>query len=339
MTPHKVSRHLDPKGGPMRLVDYSTARPTPAQIRAAGYGGVMRYLSTYPPKNLDAAERDALLGAGLVIGLVWETTAARSAQGSAAGTADAQAAEAQADALGYPSSCPVFYAVDFAATPGQVLSYFAGVVGAARRPVGVYGSASIVEAVPVPWKWQTAAWSNGRISAQAHLYQVVGAAPIPSTDTNFLLRPVPLWGASTVAQVLVAPPGSSVTAPPAPAIAAPAPAQEDDMAYLVSSPSYGKALLSGSRLIGIHDQATVDAWAAKVGTPVPITDVDFLEHHDDTNLGVLLYNPPEAGGRGWAHLFGGRAVPLGDQATVDALKGKGVEVQTLSAADFARYVG
>lgn len=179
------------------LVDYSKQIPPAPTIGAAGYSGALRYLSLDPAKNLTPAERDALLTAGLAIGLVWETTTGRAGAGVAAGVADARAAEAQARALGYPQGAPIFYAVDSGAlTAAAVTLYFQGVMSVATFPVGVYGSASIVEGVPAPWKWQTSAWSNGVISPQAHLYQRVAPTvtnPIPGTDENVVLHPLPLW--------------------------------------------------------------------------------------------------------------------------------------------------
>lgn len=177
----------------MLIVDYSWTHPDPAVLRAAGYVGVMRYLARkVDAKLLQAAERDALHAAGLGIGLVWETTASRAGDGEAAGIADALTAEGLADGLGAPRELPIFYAVDFDATAAQVAPYFDGVRANARRPVGLYGSFRIVEGVDVDWYWQCAAWSRGRISDRAHLYQRIGA-PVPGTDENRVYRPLPLW--------------------------------------------------------------------------------------------------------------------------------------------------
>jgi len=178
------------------LVDYSFARPDPAAIKAAGYVGVMRYLSNTPGKNLSAAERDALHAAGLSIGLVWETTASRAGQGLLAGRADAQAACAQAKALGYPINCPLFFAVDYDAAPSAVAPYFVGIKAVATYPVGVYGSYRIVEASSVPYHWQASAWSGGKVSSRAHLYQRLRptvAHPVAGADENLLITPLPLW--------------------------------------------------------------------------------------------------------------------------------------------------
>ena len=215
------------------LIDYSAARPTPATIKAAGYSGVMRYLSTDPGKNLQPAERDALLAEGLSIGLVWETTAARSADGFAAGAADAKAAEEQAAALGLPAGLPIFYAVDFDADPAAVKGYFDGVHSVATRPVGIYGSLRVVDtALTGGWAtyaWQSCAWSGGVVSQRAHLYQRLRATvpnPISGTDENIVLRPFPLWTAIPSSAASDVPPVFTKPTPaPAPKpVAKPAPA-------------------------------------------------------------------------------------------------------------------
>lgn len=206
------------------LVDYSMAKPSAATIKAAGYAGAMRYLSTDPSKNLTPAERDALLNAGLSIGLVWETYATRAGAGAAAGAADAKAAEAQAKALGLPAGLPIFYAVDFGANPAAVKPYFLGVKSAAARPVGIYGSISVVDtALTGGWAtygWQTVAWSAGKVSTIAHLYQRLKATvahPIPGTDENIVLRPFPMWTkAAPVPPKPPVPPAPKPPVPPAP---------------------------------------------------------------------------------------------------------------------------
>lgn len=260
-----------------QLIDYSTARPSPASIRAAGYSGVLRYLSNYPPKNLSASERDGLLAAGLTIGLVWETTATRANQGFSAGQDDARAAEAQADVLGYPGGCPIFYAVDYDAVPSAVTPYFAGATSVASRPVGVYGSANVVEGVPVPWKWQATAWSRGRVSPQAHLYQRVGGTTLAGTDVNDLLNDLPLWGGASIVSNLLAT-GGTVTGVPTltPLVPLTPTVQEDDMrifrrnsdgAVFLAAPGHVTVLTPEQyqtwQNLGVHAQG-MDDWPLEV---------------------------------------------------------------------------
>lgn len=214
--PVPVPAPVTPTGGIMPLIlDYSFARPDPKAMRV-NYAGAMRYLSSgvvspaqTNPKDLTKDEVNKLFAAGLSIGLVWETTAQRALGGRGAGVADANAAEAQATALGFPSNCPIFYGVDFGASSAQmatVLAYFGGVRSVAHRPVGVYGSFNVVEAVHaagVPYVWQTSAWSNvlingkwvAQVSTKAHLYQRLYATKpkISGTDENIMLIPLPMW--------------------------------------------------------------------------------------------------------------------------------------------------
>jgi glycoside hydrolase-like protein len=162
-----------------QVVDYSWARPGGGTIKNAGYVGVMRYLSYEPGKTINQAELDDLRSNGLDLGLVWETTANRAMSGRVGGQADAKAGLGQADSLGYPSSCPLYFAVDFDASEAQqvvINQYFQGacdVLGVGR--VGTYGSFYVVErcfaAGVASYGWQTLAWSGGQVSGKAALYQ------------------------------------------------------------------------------------------------------------------------------------------------------------------------
>lgn len=176
------------------VLDYSFARPDPRTIKAQGYVGVMRYIGGSASKQLTAAEAQHLHAQGLWVGLVWEGAADRAGLGSMAGRADAQAAEAAADRLGYPMDAVIFYAVDFDATPDRVRPYFDAVRAAARRPVGIYGGIKVTSAGLAPYRWQAAAWSSGQLDQAGHLYQRIKPThPIPGTDENALLHAFPAW--------------------------------------------------------------------------------------------------------------------------------------------------
>lgn len=184
----------------MLVVDYSWAHPAPAAIRAAGYSGVMRYLSTKrDAKVLSASERDALHAAGLAIGLIWQVTKDEAKGGHAAGVDRGRWASDLADELGYPAAAPQFFAVDYETTGPAVQPYFDGISTTCRREVGAYGTYDVVEQLRgVPWLWQCQAWSKGRLSEKAHLFQRVGhtspaRAALGTTDENRLYRPLPLW--------------------------------------------------------------------------------------------------------------------------------------------------
>ena len=209
-------------------IDYAWQHPTPAAIKADGYSAVLRYLSNDPSKDLTVAEAAALHAAGLSIGLVFETTATRAGSGSGAGYADASAAERAATALGYPITCPIFYAVDYDATPLDVFAYFTGISQVAHHPVGVYGSFRIVEAIMgyppdgrgklASYGWQATAWSYDVeqqrvvVSQHAHLFQrlrrtlgpLAGVADT-AWDEDVILAPLPLWAPGAVAAPKPAP--------------------------------------------------------------------------------------------------------------------------------------
>lgn len=160
-------------------IDFSSARPGGAAIRAAGKTFVIRYL--YPDgqggKGLDGSEVADYRAHGLLIGTVFETSAARALAGFAAGAADAHTAAAQLAALGMAGT-PVYFAVDFAATTAQnatIASYLDGaasVLGVDH--IGLYAGFGPIDAlvgVHCKYGWQTYAWSGGRVSAKAHVYQ------------------------------------------------------------------------------------------------------------------------------------------------------------------------
>lgn len=220
-----------------QLIDYSYARPSPASIKGAGYAGVVRYLSPTSGKNLGAAERDGLLAAGLSIALVWESDGVTTG-GPGVGASHARTANAQANALGYPAGCPIFYATDHDYTAAAVAGYYQGVASAGGRPWGIYGGIKVIDGINAPYYWQTGAWSSGRVSARAHLYQRIGGATISGTDVNDVRLALPLWSTSFgsaggIVSGTVHIPGAPVfptqSAPPAPTIAP----SEEDMITLI----------------------------------------------------------------------------------------------------------
>lgn len=173
----------------------------------------MRYLSHEPSKDLSISERDRLHGAGLFIGLVWETTATRASQGYNAGKSDAIEANNKANDLGWPIPIPLFAAVDFDATVAQVRDYFRGWKENSLRPWGVYGSYGVVDGIMneglATCAWQTAGWSgNGtgsggsfhcadgsvrRLSVHSCMFQDIAGTPFANTDHNAVLRDTITW--------------------------------------------------------------------------------------------------------------------------------------------------
>lgn len=186
------------------IIDCAWTKPAPNAVKAAGYRGVIGYISHDATKDMSATHAKAYTDAGLVVGLVFETTASRATSGKAGGAADRQFAEQAAKQRGYPAGAPIFYAVDGDFSPTQVQPYFQGLQGGSH-PVGVYGSIKVCEAMVkaglAKFAWQTEAWSGASISGVAHLYQRTGKT-LPAIagvkgsayDEDAVLKRIPLWG-------------------------------------------------------------------------------------------------------------------------------------------------
>lgn len=184
-------------------IDFAFTKPPAANVRDAGYKGVIGYISHDSTKDLQGGQAQAYLNAGLDVAYVWETTATRAAAGYAAGRQDVIEANNAASARGYPAWGVIFYAVDFDASPAGVLSYFDGVHDQGGRPAGIYAGIRPIDSIAgtntITYGWQTAAWSGGQVSGRAHLYQrssrtrnIAGIDP-SSTDEDVVLRPFPTW--------------------------------------------------------------------------------------------------------------------------------------------------
>ena len=165
------------------VLDYSSGHPAPAAVLAAGYGGVVRYAGTQGRgKNLTRAEAQAMLAAGVPIGLVYEAGAGWMLGGTEVGAGAARAVLADANQCGVGVRA-VYFAADFDVTStAQMVAVERCLDGAAqvlgRGRVGVYGEADVIDAClgsrHATWGWQTRAWSAGRVSSRAHLLQQVG---------------------------------------------------------------------------------------------------------------------------------------------------------------------
>lgn len=159
-------------------VDYSYARPDPAGLLRAGKHFALRYVSPQAGKNLTVAERNRLWKAGLGILLLFEDGADNALEGHAAGVRDARLARRLAAALGYPASLPVYYAIDFDATPAQlagaVTKYVQG-VNSVDPNAAEYGGIRTVDYLVAhglaTGGFQTYAWSAGKWSTHAKVRQ------------------------------------------------------------------------------------------------------------------------------------------------------------------------
>jgi hypothetical protein len=162
--------------------DFSWGRPGGAAIAAAGRHFACRYLldDGQGGKGLDASEVRDYQSHGVSVVLCYEVSAGGWRGGQAQGVKDGQAARAQMTALGVPADRPCYFAVDQNTLPSDFATVDAYLRGCAQgmgdpADVGVYGEADLVDhciaAGTARWAWQTYAWSAGRVSTRAHLYQ------------------------------------------------------------------------------------------------------------------------------------------------------------------------
>lgn len=243
---------------PVVGLDAAWTRPNPGAMWAAGYRFGIFYVSPLRaagapnPKDLTAGELQAFerWPGGMPVALVYESTAGRALGGLAAGTADGQVARSRAEGIGYPGDRVMFAAVDTAVVPAAmpaVLDYLRAFGAAWGGPLGVYGSADVIDAaaaggVGASVLWQTEAWSRNpdgsvRVSAHADLLQRVGhylpapGVPVGSWDEDAALHPTVL-AIFHGGQEVIPPPAPQRPPAPAPAPApVPTPARVDVTAW------------------------------------------------------------------------------------------------------------
>jgi hypothetical protein len=191
------------------LIDFAM-RQIPAQdIKAAGYAGVINYVSTSRPgssfgaKPITLPYAQSLNAAGLAIvsnyqyGKPGGTAPSDFTRGYAGGVADARTAWQLHTAAGGGQSAPVFFTIDDDIDRNTwnnvALQWFRGinsVLGVQRTGIygginscqwaaadGVIGNSSTAGHV---WAWQTRSWSRGQVFPAAVLYQrIVSTASTP----------------------------------------------------------------------------------------------------------------------------------------------------------------
>jgi hypothetical protein len=174
-------------------IDFAAKPPTPLALKAHGVTFVCRYLSSPGNlKNITAPEVLTTRAAGIDIVLVFETAAARALSGRAAGEQDARSARAQARLVGLPAA-PIFFAVDFDATPREQVKINAYLAGAAYvlgyAKTGVYGGFYVVkralDSKVCKYAWQTYAWSGGKWDKRAHIQQYRNAQSLAGISVDF----------------------------------------------------------------------------------------------------------------------------------------------------------
>ncbi|WP_310830369.1 DUF1906 domain-containing protein [Paenibacillus pedocola] len=150
-------------------------------LAASGHKFAARYLvpERLTWKRLTRTEAERITDAGMHIVSVFETTPNRPAGGTAAGTVDGKEAYQEALKIAQPGGSAIYFAVDYDSGSGdydKIESYLKA--AAAEIPgyaIGVYGSYAVIEAMAKRGAgrhfWQTYAWSGGKKSVKADLYQ------------------------------------------------------------------------------------------------------------------------------------------------------------------------
>lgn len=180
-------------------VDFAGTPPGSAAIKGAGFQFVARYLSRYSAKTIKLPEYNDYMANAVGVALVFEDSATQALAGYNQGVLDAQFALAQANALGWPSSRPLYFAVDFDISDAQkpvAGAYMQGVIsviGLART--GAYGGYWWVKYCAdnglASYFWQAVAWSGSNRESRAHLFQQLNGTNINGTavDIDNALKP------------------------------------------------------------------------------------------------------------------------------------------------------
>lgn len=126
-------------------LDYSSGRPTGAQLRAAGVVGVARYVGGGSSgKRLTSSELADLTANGIIVIGVFETTTTRSNAGALAGTTDAQLTLADPVTKNLPYLCASNDQSSWSQANVDYAGAFQDVVSKDRT--GVYGFGSFLNA-------------------------------------------------------------------------------------------------------------------------------------------------------------------------------------------------
>lgn len=178
----------------------------PADLaKAHGARVVMGYLSWDASKNLSSSEIRAHHNLGLGVVLGWESLQGRALLGAPAGHDDATAALAQMKThvanLGYAPKVPVAipFAVDVDVNSSQfaaILAYIEAaqtVFDADRKTIrlvaSAYGEYDLIEYLAnhgvSRGLFQTYAWSGGRLSKHAALYQFLNGQTVEGVSVDF----------------------------------------------------------------------------------------------------------------------------------------------------------
>ncbi|WP_442930936.1 DUF1906 domain-containing protein [Mycolicibacterium sp. 050232] len=197
----------------LQIVDFADRLVQPEQLKSAGFGGALVYVSELRPgatfdfKPVTRDYADRLRAAGLQIASCYQfgkpgwPTPSDFTRGYDGGVADAQTALSLHTAAGGPTSAPIFFSVDedidASTWKTRAVQWFRGinsVLGVGRT--GIYGGRrqcgwAIADGVVgsstsrgYRWAWQTRAWSGGEREPAAVLFQ---REVVTASDPGFVI--------------------------------------------------------------------------------------------------------------------------------------------------------
>jgi Domain of unknown function (DUF1906)/Putative peptidoglycan binding domain len=185
---HPLLVAADQAGAAQYGFDYAWQSDSPAQLvsllKANQAQFVARYINDPGGKGITAAEAAALEAAGITICPVYETTGADFTGGYNAGVTAGRNAAADMHARGALAGSLCWLAIDTGTSDfGSTNAYLKGAkAGTGGYIAQLYGSYDVCEAAASSGlgslHWQTYAWSAGKVSRHALLYQYQNAVSV-----------------------------------------------------------------------------------------------------------------------------------------------------------------
>jgi hypothetical protein len=238
------------------LIDFSSARPNPAAIRASGYSGVIVYLTPAESWSIsnDPDYITACLAAGLSVRFVYEVANNAFLNGTSQGSTDGRtAASLLAKIPGVPGNVGVYYAGgDFAIPNGEIpmaAAYLAAAAVTSGRVASPYAPGNAIKTLGKGWQnaEDAGGWSGSVASPKANIYQrvahtlplIAGSKASDYDEDVLILEDGLAWTPTTTISAPSAP-TTPVTAPPSSKVSMPAStapttptstSQETDMLY------------------------------------------------------------------------------------------------------------
>src|ERR1017187_6241238 len=178
-----------------------------ACLKQSGIEFVFRYYSTttqQPEKRLTKTEANAILAAGLIVGVIYEDKPdVVSYFSNARGHQDAINAFGAAVGLNQPAGSAIYFAVDYdvptADISGPIFDYFNGIIqglqdgsgGISTYAIGVYGSGAVCDFIKgqsglarYSWMSESTSWSGSNTYAAWDVNQAVPTADLCGFAAN-----------------------------------------------------------------------------------------------------------------------------------------------------------